>query len=184
MENYFEVQKKVSKDGNDTISSESIKVEWTHFNKNDLNISHAVILTQKQCNDFFDRLESELEYFTGDLARVKVFGKCYDIPRQQSAYGEPGITYRYSGTTVPAKTWSPSLAVIRDMVEKHSGVRYNFVLVNKYRNGNDKMGDHKDDEKELDKNTPIASLTLGAERDFIFKHQDRKTNQVCSCRKF
>ena len=51
----------------------------------------------------------------------------------QSAYGEPGITYRYSGTTVPAKSWSPGLAFLRDLVEKHSGVRYNFVLVNKYR---------------------------------------------------
>ena len=40
------------------------------------------------------------------------------------------------------------------------------------------MGDHKDDEKELDPNVPIASLTLGAERDFIFKHQDRKKNNL------
>ena len=52
------------------------------------------------------------------------------------------------------------------------------MLVNRYRDGGDKMGDHKDDEKELDKAAPIASLTLGAERDFVFKHQDRKTNNV------
>ena len=56
--------------------------------------------------------------------------------------------------------------------------RYNFVLVNRYKDGNDKMGDHKDDEKELDPNVPIASLTFGAERDFIFKHQNKKKDNI------
>ena len=56
--------------------------------------------------------------------------------------------------------------------------RYNFVLVNRYKDGNDKMGDHKDDEKELDPSVPIASLTFGAERDFIFKHQNKKINKI------
>ena len=77
------------------------------------------------------KLESEIEYFTGELAKVKVFGKVYNIPRQQSAYGDPGITYRYSGTTVPSKPWCPCLAKLRDLVWQYAGVRYNFVLVNR-----------------------------------------------------
>ena len=109
---------------------------------------------------------------------VKVFGKSHPIPRQQSAYGDPGLTYKYSGTTVPALAWTNSLGQLRDLVERQVGLRYNFVLVNRYKDGNDKMGDHKDDEKELDSAAPIASLTLGAERDFVFKHQDRKTDNV------
>ena len=40
------------------------------------------------------------------------------------------------------------------------------------------MGFHKDDEKELSRDVPIASLTLGAERDFIFRHQDKRTKQI------
>ena len=83
IEKYFQVQKKVKKDENDAVSVELTPVKWTHINKNDLNISYAIILDQKQCNNIFERLESELEYFTGDLARVKVFGKYHDIPRQQ-----------------------------------------------------------------------------------------------------
>ena len=83
IEKYFQVQKKVKKDENDSVSSELAPVKWTHMNKNDLNISYAIILDQKQCTNIFERLESELEYFTGDLARVKVFGKYHDIPRQQ-----------------------------------------------------------------------------------------------------
>ena len=37
---------------------------------------------------------------------------------------------------------------------------------------------HKDDEKELCRETPIASLTLGAERDFVFKHEDKAAKIV------
>ena len=151
---------------------------WTHINENNLNISYAVILTSDECKDIFAKLEEELEYYSGSLAQVKIFGKTHPIPRQQSAYGDQGITYRYSGITLPAKTWTTTLSRLRDLVEKKTGVRYNFVLVNRYKDGEDKMGDHKDDEKELDKDVAIASLTIGAERDFVFKHQDRKTNKV------
>lgn len=40
------------------------------------------------------------------------------------------------------------------------------------------MGDHKDDEKELVMDAPIASLSLGAEREFVFKHGERRYNKV------
>ena len=53
-----------------------------------------------------------------------------------------------------------------------TGIDYNFVLVNRYQDGSDRIGEHKDDEKELDPSVPIASLSIGQERDFIFKHQD------------
>ena len=53
------------------------------------------------------------------------------------------------------------------------GHAYNFVLVIRYKDGGDRMGEHKDDEKELDENVPIASLTFGAERDFVLRHEDK-----------
>ena len=46
------------------------------------------------------RRENELEYLTGDLATVKVFGKIYPIPRKQAAYGEVGVKYKYSGNNI------------------------------------------------------------------------------------
>lgn len=44
----------------------------------------------------------------------------------------------------------------------------------RYKDGSDKMGEHKDDEKELDPKVPIASLSLGQQRDFYFRHQDSR----------
>lgn len=50
----------------------------------------------------------------------------------------------------------------------------------RYENGEDYMGEHKDDEKELDKMVPIASVSLGQTRKFVFKHADtrKKIRQI------
>ncbi|KAF6729532.1 Alpha-ketoglutarate-dependent dioxygenase alkB-like 2 [Oryzias melastigma] len=44
----------------------------------------------------------------------------------------------------------------------------------RYKDGLDHMGEHRDDEKELDPACPIASVSLGAARDFIFRHRDAR----------
>ena len=47
------------------------------------------------------------------------------------AYGDPGIKYKYSGTSITAKSWSPTLLQLRDLVKEATGHTYNFVLVNR-----------------------------------------------------
>lgn len=61
----------------------------------------------------------------------RIFGKVYPLPRQQVAYGDPGITYKYSGTTVPALPWTPPVLSLRDFLFKLKGIKYDFVLINK-----------------------------------------------------
>lgn len=150
--------------------------KWIHVVRNDLSLSMKTIFTKAVCRDIVLSLEEEIEYISDDLSKVKVFGKVYSIPRKQAAYGDIGVSYRYSGTTIQAKAWTPILQYLRDTVLENTGHYYNFVLINRYKDGSDKMGFHKDDEKELCEKSPIASLTFGAERDFVFKHQDRKAN--------
>ena len=55
----------------------------------------------------------------------------YLLFRQHAAYGDDGLKYKYSGVTVDARPWTPALKELKDIVEKHSGFRYNFVLVNR-----------------------------------------------------
>ena len=56
----------------------------------------------------------------------------YILPyRQHAAYGDDGLKYKYSGVTVAAKPWTPALKHLKEIVEKHSGFKYNFVLVNR-----------------------------------------------------
>uniref|UniRef100_A0A0K8T6M6 DNA oxidative demethylase ALKBH2 n=1 Tax=Lygus hesperus TaxID=30085 RepID=A0A0K8T6M6_LYGHE len=131
-------------------------------------------LTKKQADKLFDTLEDELEYFTGDLAKVKIFGKWRDIPREQVAFGDPGMVYRFSSLSVPALPWPSALKDLRDDVSSVLGQDYNFVLVNRYRNGLDHMGEHRDDEGELDEGAGIVSISLGQVRDFVLRHRDVK----------
>ncbi|XP_078523513.1 DNA oxidative demethylase ALKBH2 isoform X1 [Lissotriton helveticus] len=106
----------------------------------------------------------------GDLTKVQVFGKWHNIPRKQVTYGDVGLTYTYSGVTLPPKPWIPILDCIRNRITEATGHRFNFVLINRYKDGNDHMGEHRDDEKELVPRSPIASVSLGACRDFFFRH--------------
>ena len=52
--------------------------------------------------------------------------------------------------------------------------KYNACLLNLYHNGDESMGWHSDDEKEIIAESSIASLSLGAERKFSFKHKATK----------
>lgn len=126
----------------------------------------------------FNEFEQNLTYYDGHLSRVKIYGKWHQIPRKQVAFGDDGLSYRFSGNTIPAKPWKqfPLLLEIKKDVERHFKNQYtfNFVLVNRYENGMDYMGEHRDDEKELVLDMPIASVSFGQSRDFIFKHKDNR----------
>lgn len=89
-------------------------------------------------------------------------------------YGEPTATYRYSGVDHRPMPWLPELLQVKLKVEQASRSSFNSVLANLYRDGNDSMGYHSDDEKELGINPTIASISLGDERVFKLSHKKSK----------
>jgi alkylated DNA repair dioxygenase AlkB len=93
------------------------------------------------------------------------------IPRRQTAYGDPGTSYTFAGCVVPARPWIPLLYTLREVLRKRTGYEPNFVLVNYYSSGRDHLGWHADDERDLGPTPDILSLSLGAERDFQFRHR-------------
>ena len=71
------------------------------------------------------------------------------------------------------------LLQLKEKVENYSEIKFNSVLLNEYPDGEVGMGWHSDDEKELGTDPIIASLSFGANRDFIFKHKtDRSIENV------
>lgn len=110
--------------------------------------------------------------------KLKLFGQWRTIPRLQSWHGDPEAAYRYSGLTLPPSPWHPMLKEIKDALEELTGARFNSVLVNLYRDGNDAMGWHADDEPELGSAPWIASYSLGASRRFSFRPKDGGTERV------
>ncbi len=104
-----------------------------------------------------------------EVHRIKLFGREVDSPRLSCWIGDPGASYRYSGTDFAPHPWPAALAVIRARLVADCGARFNSVLANRYRNGRDAMGWHSDDERELGPQPVIASLSVGATRRFTLK---------------
>jgi len=99
---------------------------------------------------------------------VRVWGKTFNQPRLVAWYGDAGKAYHYSGISLAPLTWTGTLLGVKSQVEDVVEARFNSVLLNYYRDENDSMGYHSDDEKELGPRPVIASISLGAERTLTF----------------
>ncbi|KAG8334534.1 Alpha-ketoglutarate-dependent dioxygenase alkB 2 [Homalodisca vitripennis] len=151
------------------------KLIWNKISKEGLDLDFTRnFLSENEADALFDWFEKTVEYFSGELAQVKIFGKWHKIPRKQVSYGEEGLSYKFSGNTVPALPWPDKLAELRDHLNEVTSNNFNFVLVNRYKDGNDHMGYHRDDEADLESLAPIASISLGQTRDFVFQHADAR----------
>ena len=104
---------------------------------------------------------------------VKVYSRLYKVPRLTCFLADDGISYIYSGIKHIGKGWPDWFFPLLENVRNTCGTKFNGCLLNLYRDGNDCMGWHSDNEKELDPQKSIASLSLGSTRDFILK--ERKT---------
>jgi alkylated DNA repair dioxygenase AlkB len=105
-----------------------------------------------------------------------VAGRQFILPRLQTWHADPGITYSYSNNLLETRSWTSLLSDIRAKVELCLDFSFNSVLVNWYRNGEDYVGWHADNEPELGEQPFIVSLTFGAERLFEFRHKKSSKN--------
>lgn len=110
--------------------------------------------------------------------RVRLFGRELAAPRLSCWIGDPDAGYRYSGVRHEPVPWPPVLLPLRERLQAETGVAFNSVLANLYRDGRDSMGWHSDDEPELGPAPVIASLSLGAARRFSLRHRRRAGQRV------
>jgi len=108
-------------------------------------------------------------------SEITLFGRKVPIPRLNTWYGDQ--PYSYSGTHFEAKPWTPELQQIRKKIEDYSDLQFNSVLINWYRDGQDCMGWHSDNEASLGKNPQIASVSLGERRKFALREKKDKKNK-------
>lgn len=107
-----------------------------------------------------------------------MFGRRHKQPRLEAWYGDPGTDYSYSGVHHTPLPWTDDLQKLRDLAQMASQSLFNSVLLNYYRDGQDHMGLHADDEPELGERPTIASLSLGAQRRMFFRPKKPTPNQV------
>ena len=117
-----------------------------------------------------------MNYFLNNISweqqSMNMYGKVVPFPRLTTWYGDYDKPYSFSGITLHPHPWNEPLLDIRNKIEPLSGIRFNSVLLNRYRDGNDSISWHTDAEKELGINPIIASVNFGEERVFQLKHID------------
>lgn len=104
-----------------------------------------------------------------EQSQIRLYGKQHLIPRLNCWFADPGLSYAYSGTRLAANQWTEPLSRLRQALNRHVQHGFNNLLANYYRDGNDSMGWHSDDEPELGAAPVIAALSLGAERPLKFR---------------
>lgn len=123
-------------------------------------------LPNETASNLFDKM---LKNIAWAQYPITIFGKTFLQPRLIAWYGDAGIEYRYSKTTFVANSWTSELLYIKEKIKEDLGLDFNSVLLNLYRNGQDSMGWHSDNEKELGTNPIIASVSIGACRQMQFR---------------
>ena len=100
---------------------------------------------------------------------IKMFGKEHKLPRISAWYGDEDKSYLYSGIQLSPNPWTSKLNWLRDELEIVCKRRFNSVLLNWYRTGEDYISWHADDEPELGTNPMIASINFGESRRFLLR---------------
>ncbi|CAN5424499.1 alpha-ketoglutarate-dependent dioxygenase AlkB [soil metagenome] len=108
---------------------------------------------------------------------VTMYGKQMITPRLTAWYGDAGRGYTFSGSKFDPLPWTKELLLIRQKTEAVAGITFNSVLLNYYRDGNDSVAWHSDDEYELGEKPVIASVSFGQVRRFDVRHKTNHQNK-------
>jgi alkylated DNA repair dioxygenase AlkB len=119
-------------------------------------------------NILFEKLLQTINWQNDE---VKLFGITHITARKMAWFSENNRPYKYAGRMKYAAPFTKELLDIKTKVESLTGETYDSCLANLYHTGQEGMGWHADNEAEIVKNSAIASISLGAERMFHFKHR-------------
>jgi len=121
------------------------------------------LFSDQESQNFFESLLAKTEWQQDE---IKIYGRLLKVPRLSALYADVGKNYSYSKIVLHPKPWFPELLEIKERIEALTGLEFNSVLLNLYRNGDDSMGWHRDNEPELGINPAIGSVSFGVTRVF------------------
>lgn len=132
---------------------------------------HPNFFSVNEADGFFQVLQDRLAW---QQEPIWMFGKQVLQPRLTALYGDPKVPYGYSGIAMEASPFTEELELIKNRLQAFTQQEFTHVLCNYYRDGQDSMGWHRDNEPVLGKNPTIASLTFGATRSFQLRPYGKK----------
>lgn len=132
---------------------------------------HGPIMSYAEADKYLQQLTTGLDW---QADQVNMMGRLITTRRLVAWYASQTLSYTYAGVTKTPLPWTQPLLRLKQLIEACSDSTFNACLANFYHDGNDAMGYHCDNEKDLQPEAAIASLSLGAPRRFCFKHRVTK----------
>jgi alkylated DNA repair dioxygenase AlkB len=138
------------------------------------------ILNQDDCiieliDNFYDskHIIPIIKTLPFETKQINMFGKKFNIPRKTCSihFNDKPQIYSYSGIKEKSIESPAELKELKSKIEDFTQSKFNYALLNYYKDGNDSINQHSDDEKSIEKDSTIASISFGQERNFIMKNK-------------
>jgi len=126
-------------------------------------------LSSAESTKYFAQLNEETPW---EMPEIVMFGKKYPQAGLSTWFTNTKVSYVYSGITRTPHAMTPLLNDVMNACTAASGAEYNSVLVNLYRDGNDSVSWHSDNEEINGSEPTIASVSLGETRRFDLRHKE------------
>ncbi len=130
------------------------------------------IFTQAECKVY---LSTFLEQVPWQQTCQWMYDKFVMTPRLHAWFGDTNTKYSSDEESLPMLAWTPELLAIKRRVETISGIPFNRVLLNYYRDHHDSVAWHSDRDGAPGRNKYVASVSFGEERPFDLRKKDDKT---------
>lgn len=137
--------------------------------------SKLTICDIKFTNDFIMECVREIRDKLETNPEIVVRGRVCNQRRSVGFFSDSSEGYRYSGRIMKSKPMTPKIKELISTINEKLGSEFNGILINEYKNGNDTIGKHSDDEIYLDK-SGVVSLSVGATR--TFRIRSKVTNKI------
>ena len=134
-------------------------------------VLHRRVFNEEFSRKAFERLQAETPW---EQPEIVMFGKKYPQAGKSTWHTNTGVNYVYSRIERVAHPMTDLLDEFRLKCESVAGASFNSVLVNLYRDGNDSVSWHADNEAINGREPTIASVSLGATRRFDLRHRETK----------
>jgi alkylated DNA repair dioxygenase AlkB len=110
--------------------------------------------------------------------KIIVYGKECHQHRSIGFFSDTSSGYKYSGQIAKSIPLTENLKKLLEKINEIFSGNFNGILVNKYSGGEDYISPHSDDERALDKNAGVVSLSYGATRTFRIRNKKSKKIEI------
>lgn len=142
--------------------------------------------TISECETYLEVLKNEIDWARQEITVNKLDGRTIEgiEPRLTYFMAEKGICYEYSGRDNAGVGWHPAILAMKQKAEQGivdcglPPVTFNCAQMNRYEHPRHALGMHSDNEPDLERGQPIASVSFGATREFRIMRRDDESQQV------